>query len=70
MLEHKNTNVMNTKVSVEKVDLLHFDPFNPNGHCCCGGHGGHHCCGKHHHNHDNKPDEISDLCRMDAITDS
>ena len=31
MLEHKNTNVMNTKVSVEKVDLLHFDPFNPNG---------------------------------------
>ena len=59
MFEHMNTNAMDTQVPVEKVDLHHFDPLNPDGHCCCGGHDGHHCCGKHHHNHDNRPDETS-----------
>ena len=60
MQEYMNTNAMDTQVSVEKVDLLHFDPSNPEGHCCGGGHDGHHCCGKHHRNYDNRPDETSD----------
>ena len=29
------------------VDLLHLDPSDPDGGCCCGHHGGGPCCGRH-----------------------
>ena len=32
-----------------RVDLLHLDPWDPEGGCCCGRHGGGHCCGRHSH---------------------
>lgn len=52
MLEYMNISMMDTQVPVEKVDLLHFDPFNPDGRCCCGGNECH-CSGKHCHCHCN-----------------
>ena len=30
-----------------RVDLLHLDPSDPDGGCCCGHHGGGPCCGRH-----------------------
>lgn len=47
MLEYKGINMIDTPVSVEKVDLLHFDPFSPDGRCHCrhdGNHGCRKCC--------------------------
>ena len=32
-----------------RVDLLHLDPTDPDGVCCCGHHGGGPCCGRHSH---------------------
>ena len=32
-----------------KVDLLHLDPTDPDGGCCCRKNNGEHCCGRHSH---------------------
>ena len=42
-------NQMDTHENTVKVDLLHLDPTDPDGGCCCGHHSGGHCCGRHKH---------------------
>ena len=42
-------NQMDTQENADKVDLLHLDPTNPDGGCCCGKHNGGHRCGRHKH---------------------
>lgn len=44
----KVVNEIRAEESVEKLDLLHIEPSQPDGGCC-GGHGGHQCCGRHRH---------------------
>lgn len=47
---------LGTQESPVKVDLLHLDPTDPDGGCCCGhSHEGHHCCGKHHRHAEGAP---------------
>ena len=38
---------MDLQESTAQVDLLHLDPTNPDGGCCCGRHTGVPCCGRH-----------------------
>ena len=38
---------MDLQESTVRVDLLHLDPTDPDGGCCCGGHSGGSCCGRH-----------------------
>ena len=38
MMDHLNQ--MDTQESTVKVDLLHLDPTDPDGGCCCGKHSG------------------------------
>ena len=40
---------MDLRESTVRVDLLHLDPADPDGGCCCGKHNGGHCCGRHSH---------------------
>ena len=47
MLDYLNQ--MDTQESVVKVDLLHLNPTDPDGGCCCGKRNGGHCCGRHGH---------------------
>ena len=42
-------NQMDMEESAVWVDLLHLDPADPDGGCCCGGHTGGPCCGRHSH---------------------
>lgn len=51
MFEYKGIPMVNIPVPAEKVDLFHFDPFNPDGHCRCG-HDGNHGCRKCCHKHE------------------
>lgn len=53
MMDHLNQ--MDTQESTVKVDLLHLDPTDPDGGCCCGHHSGGHCCGRHRHEQENQP---------------
>ena len=53
MMDHLNQ--MDTQESTVKVDLLHLDPTDPDGGCCCGHHSGGHCCGRHRHGQENQP---------------
>ena len=53
MMDHSNQ--MDTQESTVKVDLLHLDPTDPDGGCCCGHHSGGHCCGRHRHGQENQP---------------
>lgn len=48
-------NQMDTQESTVKVDILHLDPTDPDGGCCCGHHSGGHCCGRHRHGQENQP---------------
>lgn len=43
MFEYKGIPMVNIPVPAEKVDLFHFDPFNPDGHCRCGHDRNHGC---------------------------
>ena len=46
MLEHlEQMDGMDREERTVRVDLLHLDPSDPDGGCCCGGH----CCGRHSH---------------------
>ena len=38
---------MDIQESTVRVDLLHLDPIDPDGGCCCGKHSGGSCCGRH-----------------------
>ena len=38
---------LGTQESPVKVDLLHLDPTDPDGGCCCRKNNGEHCCGRH-----------------------
>lgn len=58
MLEYKGINMIDTPVSVEKVDLLHFDPFRPDGRCRCG-HDGNYGCRKCCRNRETNSNETS-----------
>ena len=50
MLEHlERMDGMDREERTVRVDLLHLDPSDPDGGCCCGGHSGGHCCGRHSH---------------------
>ncbi|HIX65386.1 MAG TPA: hypothetical protein H9736_03975 [Candidatus Anaerotruncus excrementipullorum] len=50
MLEHlEQMDGMDWEERTVRVDLLHLDPSDPDGGCCCGGHRGGHCCGRHSH---------------------
>ena len=50
MLEHlERMDGMDWEERTVRVDLLHLDPSDPDGGCCCGGHRGGHCCGRHSH---------------------
>ena len=40
---------LGTQESPVKVDLLHLDPTDPDGGCCCRKINGEHCCGRHSH---------------------
>ena len=40
---------MDLQESTVRVDLLHLDPTDPDGGCCCGGHSGGPRCGRHEH---------------------
>ena len=42
-------NQMDMEESAVWVDLLHLDPADPDGGCCCGRHSGGTCCGRHSH---------------------
>lgn len=57
MMDHLNQ--MDTQESTVKVDLLHLDPTDPDGGCCCGHHSGGHCCGRHRHGQENQPTTMS-----------
>lgn len=48
-------NQMDTQENIVKVDLLHLDPADPDGGCCCGHYSGGHCCGRHRHGQENQP---------------
>lgn len=52
MMDHLNQ--MDTQEHVVKVDLLHLNPADPDGSCCCH-HEGHPCCGRHCHGQENQP---------------
>ena len=58
MFEYKGIPMGNIPVPAEKVDLFHFDPFNPDGHCRCG-HDGNHGCRKCCHKHESNANEAS-----------
>lgn len=58
MFENKVINMIDVPVPIEKVDLLHFDPFNPDGHCRCE-HDGNHGCRKCCRNHETSASETS-----------
>ena len=47
MLEQLNQ--MDMQERAVQVDLLHPDPSDPDGGCCCGRRNGGHCCGQHSH---------------------
>ena len=53
MMDHLNQ--MDTQEHVVKVDLLHLNPADPDGGCCCH-HEGHPCCGRHRHGQEDQPD--------------
>lgn len=40
---------IDSKECVIKVNLLHLEPTNPDGGCCCGNHNSGHCCVRHNH---------------------
>lgn len=40
---------LGTQENPVKVDLLHLDPTDPDGGCCCGKDNSEHCCGRHSH---------------------
>ena len=40
---------MDIQASTVRVDLLHLDPTDPDGGCCCGRHSGGPYCGRHSH---------------------
>ena len=42
-------NQMDMEEGAVRVDLLHLDPADPDGGCCCVGHSGGPCCGRHSH---------------------
>ena len=48
-------NQMDTQENIVKVDLLHLDPTDPDGGCCCGHYSGGQCCGRHRHGQENQP---------------
>ena len=48
-------NQMDTQENIVKVDLLHLDPTDQDGGCCCGHYSGGHCCGRHRHGQENQP---------------
>lgn len=48
-------NQMDTQENIVKVDLLHLDPTDLDGGCCCGHYSGGHCCGRHRHGQENQP---------------
>ena len=50
MLDHLKQ--LETQENVVKVDLLHLNPADPDGGCCCGRLNGGHCCGRHNHDQD------------------
>ena len=57
MMDHLTQ--MDTQESTVKVDLLHLDPTDPDGGCCCGHHSGGHCCGRHRHGQEIQPTTTS-----------
>ena len=40
---------LGTQENPVKVDLLHLDPTDQDGGCCCGKDNSGHCCGRHSH---------------------
>ena len=40
---------MDLQEGTVRVDLMHLDPTDPDGGCCCGRHSGGPCCGRHSH---------------------
>ena len=40
---------MDVEERTVRVDLLHLDPADPDGGCCCGRPSGGPCCGRHSH---------------------
>ena len=60
MLELLKRNIIDTQLVVETVDLLHFDPSNPDACCTCG-QDRHHCPRKQHCNCSHRLDEAVDF---------
>lgn len=59
MLELWKVDAIDTQIPVAAVDLLHFDPSNPDGYCDCG-YDRLHCTRKQCHTTSHQSDDMSE----------